>query len=105
MYLSTLYILAPIAAVATFVWAVLDRQPRVMTAVSAGVWAMIAFQGGQITQHHPGSAEPVTHSAPMLQYLAAFFAVLSLFAMISFSRGWVPEPREHRYDDTMESDE
>ncbi len=67
---------------------------------------MIAFQGGQISQYHTGSAEPVTHSAPMLQYVAAFFAALSLFALISFSRGWVPEPREHRRsDDALNTDE
>ncbi|MFW5918487.1 MAG: hypothetical protein ACOCR0_03285 [Haloferacaceae archaeon] len=105
MYLSTLYILVAIAGISTVSWAVLDRQPRVMTAVSAGVWAMIAFQGGEISTHHPATAETVTHSAPMLQYVAAFFAALSLFAMISFSQGWVPEPREHRRSDPMESNE
>jgi len=99
MFLSTLHILVAIAFTSTLCWAVLDRQPRLMTAVSAGVWSMIALSGSQVSQHLQGSTEPVTHSAPMIQWVALFFGALSLFAMYSFKNDWVPEPRAHRNDD------
>jgi len=102
MFLSTLYILVAMAGVATFAWAVLDRQPRFMTALSAGIWAIIAVGGGQISQHHPETSEVVTHSAPMVQYVALFLAGISLFAMYSFMNDWVPEPREHRRKDPLD---
>jgi hypothetical protein len=89
MYYLNYLLLWLVAGVATYIWAVREERVPMAGLVSTASWGVVALVGGSTTIYHQdGSTSAV--GTPVMQWVAAGLALLSLGAVVLWIFGQYP---------------